>query len=141
MKRMKFYMLLSALLCAFSCGDNNEPYDERHYGFEGIYPILELGRELILVYNGDTLTNKTVDFTTHRGLKNGVLTFENVIQGEAKTVLKVELIEDDSSFYSDSIIIIDYKLLFEGIYYTKSRSIRYSGIIRPWLMLLELNEE
>ena len=140
MKRIKFYMLLSALFCAFSCGHDNDNYDPRHYNFEGIYPVLEVGRELILVYNGDTLTNKTVDFTT-RGLKKGILTFENVIPGEAKTVLTVDLIEVDNSIYSEDEIILHLSLFFEGVYSTKSRSIKYSGMIESLLMILELNEQ
>jgi hypothetical protein len=134
MKQIKFFFLLSALFCVFSCGDNDANYDARHYYIEGRYPNLEIGSDLILVYNGDTLTNKTVDFTT-RGLKNGILTFENVIPGETKTVLTVDLVESENP---DNGIT---KLLFDGVYFTKSRPIQYSGFVDGLLLLLELKEE
>ena len=60
MKRIKFYLLLIALFCAFSCGDKELP-DVWIHALEGIYPNTEIGNELILVYNGDTLTGKQVD--------------------------------------------------------------------------------
>jgi hypothetical protein len=50
--------LIIPFMCILSCWDNNDPNNGHHYYFEGIYPDLEIGRELILVYDGDTLTNK-----------------------------------------------------------------------------------
>ena len=134
MKRIKFYMLLSALFCAFSCGDKELP-DVFNHALEGKYPNTEIGNELILVYNGDTLTGKQVD-VNFLGTKRGVLTFENVIQGETKTELTVDFIE---SINPDNNHITGH--LFEGVYSTKSLSIRYSGFLEAWLLSLELNEQ
>jgi hypothetical protein len=134
-------MISGLLLGAFSCGDNKggNPDDYFHpYGYiEGIFPDPVTGRELILVYNGDSLSNKKVDFVS-RGIAKpqAVLTFENVITGEAKTVLTVDLIESQN--HDNSGIS---RLIFNGVYSIKSRSIKYSGFIEPLLMLLELKEE
>jgi hypothetical protein len=136
MKRIKTIFLLCALLLVFSCGDNNSGYDARHYYFEGVYPNLAFGSELILVYNGDTLTNKKVDFTTHRGIANGILTFENVIPNEAKTVLTVVLNESTNPENTDI-----FRLLFEGVYATKSRSFHYYGFIEGMLLFLDIKEK
>jgi hypothetical protein len=150
MKRTKLYFLLGALLFIFSCGDNNggDPDKYIHHGFyEGIFPELSIERELILVYNGDTLTNKTVDVVAIGIAKpQGIFTFENVITGETKTVLTVDLIESeepDNNDNSDPNIIIIHtpRLLFEGVYSTKSRSIKYAGFLEPKLLYLDLKED
>ncbi len=140
MKRIKVFFLLTSLFCVISCEDNDkgDPNDYFHpYGhIEGVFPDLAAGRELTLVYNGDTLTNKKVDFVS-RGLDKpqAILTFENVINGEAKTVLTADLTESKNP---DNGI---FRLLFMGTYTKQSRSIKYSGFIEPLHMLLELKEE
>jgi hypothetical protein len=58
-----------------------------------------------------------------------------VINSEVKTVLTVDLIESENP---DNGVI---RLLFDGVYETKSRSIKYSGFIESLLMLLKLEEE
>ena len=136
MKRVKIYFLLVSIFCVISCGDDNngDPNDYYHpYGYiEGIFPNAEFGRELILVYNGDTLTNKKVEFVS-RGIDKpqAILTFENVINSENKTVITADLIESED---------IENRLLFEGIYYMKSSSVKFSGFIEPYKLLLELKE-
>jgi hypothetical protein len=104
---------------------------------EGIYPAPPVyGCELILVYNGDTLTNRKVEFVSSGYVKpKAILTFENVISGEAKTVLTADLIEavnPDNGRLGVS---------FEGVYETESHYIKYSGFIEQFRMLLKLNEE
>jgi len=140
MKQVKLYFLLSALLCAFSCGDNNngDPDKYYHYYFEGTYPDLTVGNELILVYNGDTLANKKVDVDTRGGIAKpqGILTFENVISGEAKTTLTVDLIEIINPENNNI-----ERWVFEGVYSTISHAVKYSGFINPPLLVLDLKEE
>jgi hypothetical protein len=148
MKRVEFFFLLSTLICTISCGDNNngnlDDYYHPYAFCEGLFPNLPIGRELILVFNGDTLYNQTVEVVTRGVAKpQGVFTFNNVIKGEVKTVLTVDLIEGDQIIEPedpDIIMVGNTKLLFEGVYSTKSRSIRYSGYIAPRLLLLELKE-
>lgn len=134
MNQIRLYFILISLFCAFSCRDNGDPEDYHQYAIEGIYPDLTFGRELILVYNGDTLSNKEIDFAT-RGLKQGILTFENVINGEAKTVLTVDLIE---SVNPDNNDITKYS--FEGIYTTQSRPVTYSGYVEGLVLSLNIEE-
>lgn len=96
----------------------------------------ERERELIFVYNGDTLTNRKVDFVSLGFVTpQAILTFENVISGEEKTVLTVDLIESGNPDNAR------FRLLFEGVYQTESHSIKYSGFIEQFQMLLELKEE
>ena len=141
MKRVKIYFLLTFLLCVISCNDNDkgDPNDYVHpYAYiEGVFPDYAIGRELVLVYNGDTLTNKKVDFVS-LGLDKpkAILTFENVIGGEAKTILTVDLVESKNPDDDDIL-----RLMFDGIYSKQSSSIKYSGFIEPLHMLLELEEE
>jgi hypothetical protein len=142
MKRIKFCILLSFFFGIISCGDNNggDPGDYHHpyVTLEGIFPDLTTGRELILVYNGDTLKNKKVTFVS-RGSSakpQAILTFENVISSEAKTELRVDLIETVNP--NNSVLV---RLLFEGIYSTKSHSVKYSGYIDPMQLSLFLIEE
>ena len=141
MKRVKIYFLLISLLCVISCRDNNngDPNEFLHpYGYiEGVFPNEESGRELILVYNGDTLTNKKVEFVS-RGISKpqALLTFESVISDEAKTVITADLVESENQDNSNVM-----RLLFEGVYSTKSSSVKYSGFIEPLMMLLELKDE
>jgi hypothetical protein len=138
MKQVKLFFLLTSFACVISCGDNNkgDPNEVYHpYAYmEGIFPHQVIGRELILVYNGDTLTNKKVDFVSRGFIKiQAILTFENVINSEAKTVLTVDLIESENPDNGG------IRLLFDGVYET-NRSIKYSGFIEPLLMLLKLEE-
>ena len=140
MKRVKIYFLLVSIFCVISCGDDNngDPNDYYHpYGYiEGIFPNAEFGRELILVYNGDTLTNKKVEFDSRGKITpQALLTLENVINSEAKTTIVADLIESENPDNPDII-----RLLFEGIYYTKSSSVKFSGFIEPYKILLELKE-
>jgi len=140
MKRVKIYFLLISIFCVISCGDDNygDPNDYYHpYGYiEGIFPNAEFGRELILVYNGDTLTNKTVEFDS-RGKVNpqALLAVENVIKGEAKSVIIADLTETESPDNSEIT-----RLIFDGVYYTKSGPVEFSGFIEPFKLLLELKE-
>ena len=118
-----------------SCNNDTDPDIAHNYYFEGVYPDLTTGRELKLVYNGDTLIGKKVD-VANKGKTQGILTFENVITGNPKTVLTVNLIESANPDNSEIT-----RLIFEGIYSTQSRSIQYSGFIEQLLMFLELKEE
>jgi hypothetical protein len=141
MRRIQFYILLSFFFGFISCGDNSgDPGDHHHpYGtLEGIFPDLTTGRELILVYNGDALENKRVIFVSRGSLAKprGILTFENVINGEAKTEFKVDLIETVNPDNSDI-----GRLIFEGIYSTTSHSVKYSGYIDLKQLSLNLTEE
>jgi hypothetical protein len=140
MKQIQFYFLLILSLLIGSCNNNNgDPGDYYHpYGLlEGIFPDSTIGRELILVNNGDTIKNKKVQMVT-RGSKEkpqAVLTFENVIDDEAKTEIRADLIETTNP--NDSEVV---RLEFQGVYSVKSRTITYSGYIEPFVLYLNIEE-
>jgi len=140
MKQLNFYFLFSLFSIIFACGNNNGDPNEYYHPYgsvEGVFPNTETGRELIIVYNGVILSNKKVECVT-RGITKAqaILTFENVITSEAKTTLIADLME--SKNHENSGI---NRLIFEGVYSTKSLSIKYSGFIEPLLLVLELNEK
>ncbi|MDR1723148.1 MAG: hypothetical protein LBR84_04310 [Tannerella sp.] len=136
----EIFLLSLFISLLVSCGDNDidDPGQYNHpYGYiEGIYGDgSPYDRKLTMVYNGDTLKNKSVEFVS-RGIAKpqAVLTFENVITGEAKTVLTVDVIETESP--EEGMIHLD----FEGIYHGKVRDINYSGFIEPNHILIKLQE-
>ena len=149
MKNLKILAVISALilgvsgffLFVISCGDNDSgnPDDYYHpYGYiEGIYPDLTNERELIFVYNGDTIENRKVGFVSNGMEKpKGIFTFENVIEGEEQTKLTVDLIEAESP---DNPNVT--RLTFNGVYSMKSKSFNYSGFIEPMMLFLALEEK
>lgn len=140
MKRILFYILFVFTLLVLSCNnDNGDPADYNHpYGYmEGIYPDIATRRELILINKGDTLEGKKVTFVSRGSTDKpqARLTFENVIDGEAKTEIIADLIETVNPDNSGII-----RLKFEGVYFTKSHSITYSGYIEPLVLSLNLEE-
>ena len=142
---MKNFILSILLVFFISCKENNSntelDFDSGYhpYGYiEGVFPDMtgERARELIFVLNGDTLSSRKVTFVSRgREKPQGILTFENVINGEAKTELVVDLSETQNP--ENEMM----KLLFEGVYTMKSQTFNYSGFIEPFLLLLNLEEK
>lgn len=140
MRQVLIYLLIFLSFSVISCNnDDGDPDDFHHpYGYmEGTFPDETIGRKLILIYNGDTLENKNVTFVSRGSSKKpqAILTFENVIGGEAKTDIITDLTETKNS---DNNGII--RLKFEGLYSTKSYSVTYSGYIEPLVLFLNLEE-
>ncbi|MGE4332882.1 MAG: hypothetical protein BGN88_08955 [Clostridiales bacterium 43-6] len=140
MKQKLFYLLLILPLSLLSCGnDDTNPDDYHHpYGYmEGTFPNATLGRNLILVLNGDTLNNKNVQFVSKGSSEKpqAVLTLLNTINGEAKTEIVTDLVKATNPD-NDELI----RLKFEGIYSTKSHSVKYSGYIEPMVLSINLEE-
>lgn len=140
MKQKLFYLLLILPLSLLSCGnDDTNPDDYHHpYGYmEGTFPDATLGRNLILVLNGDTLNNKNVQFVSKGSSEKpqAVLTLLNTINGEAKTEIVTDLVKATNPD-NDELI----RLKFEGIYSTKSHSVKYSGYIEPMVLSINLEE-
>jgi len=140
MKQKLFYLLLILPLSLLSCGkDEANPEDYHHpYGYmEGTFPDATLGRNLTLVINGDTLENKKVQFVSRGSSEKpqAVLTFLNIINGEAKT----EIIADLTKTVNPNNIELT-RLKFEGVYTTKSHSVKYSGYVEPMVLSLNLEE-
>lgn len=140
MKQKLFYLLLILPLSLLSCGNDDANPDDYHhpYGYmEGTFPDATLGRNLILVLNGDTLNNKNVQFVSKGSSEKpqAVLTFLNTINGEAKTEIVTDLVKATNPD-NDELI----RLKFEGIYSTKSHSVKYSGYIEPMVLSINLEE-
>jgi hypothetical protein len=113
--------------------DSYHPYAYLEWTYSNP-PVYDWG--LILVYNGDTLTNRKVEFVSSGYVKpKAILTFENVISGEAKTVLTADLTEAINPDNGRR------RLSFEGVHETAFHFIKYSGFIEGTQLLLELNEE
>lgn len=140
MRRKLFYLLMISQLLVISCNkEDGDPYDYHHpYGYmEGTFPDATAGQKLLLIYNGDTLTNKKITFVS-RGRSEkpqAILTLENVIDGEAKTEIIADLVETVNPDNNGLI-----RLKFEGVYSAKSRSVTYSGYIEPLVLFLNLKE-
>jgi len=140
MKQKLFYLLLILPLSLLSCGNDDANPDDYHhpYGYmEGTFPDATLGRNLILVLNGDTLNNKNVQFVSKGSSEKpqAVLTLLNTINGEAKTEIVTDLVKATNPDNDDLI-----RLKFEGIYSTKSHSVKYSGYIEPMVLSINLEE-
>lgn len=140
MKQKLFYLLLILPLSLLSCGNDDANPDDYHhpYGYmEGTFPDATLGRNLILVLNGDTLNNKNVQFVSKGSSEKpqAVLTLLNTINGEAKTEIVTDLVKATNP-ENDELI----RLKFEGIYSTKSHSVKYSGYIEPMVLSINLEE-
>ncbi|MDD4419918.1 hypothetical protein [Macellibacteroides fermentans] len=140
MKQKLFYLLLILPLSLLSCGNDDANPDDYHhpYGYmEGTFPDATLGRNLILVLNGDTLNNKNVQFVSKGSSEKpqAVLTLLNTINGEAKTEIVTDLVKATNPD-NDELI----RLKFEGIYSTKSHSVKYSGYIEPMVLSINLEE-
>ena len=140
MKQKLFYLLLILPLSLLSCGNDDANPDDYHhpYGYmEGTFPDATLGRNLILVLNGDTLNNKNVQFVSKGSSEKpqAVLTLLNTINGEAKTEIVTDLVKATNPD-NDELI----RLKFEGIYSTKSHSVKYSGYIEPMVLAINLEE-
>lgn len=140
MKQKLFYLLLILPLSLLSCGNDDANPDDYHhpYGYmEGTFPNATLGRNLILVLNGDTLNNKNVQFVSKGSSEKpqAVLTLLNTINGEAKTEIVTDLVKATNPD-NDELI----RLKFEGIYSTKSHSVKYSGYIEPMVLSINLEE-
>ena len=140
MKQKLFYLLLILPLSLLSCGNDDANPDDYHhpYGYmEGTFPDATLGRNLILVLNGDTLNNKNVQFVSKGSSEKpqAVLTLLNTINGEAKTEIVTDLVKA-TNHDNDELI----RLKFEGIYSTKSHSVKYSGYIEPMVLSINLEE-
>ena len=140
MKQKLFYLLLILPLSLLSCGNDDANPDDYHhpYGYmEGTFPDATLGRNLILVLNGDTLNNKNVQFVSKGSSEKpqAVLTLLNTINGEAKTEIVTDLVKATNPD-NDELI----RLKFEGIYSTKSHSVKYSGYMEPMVLSINLEE-
>ncbi len=140
MKQKLFYLLLILPLSLLSCGNDDANPDDYHhpYGYmEGTFPDTTLGCNLILVLNGDTLNNKNVQFVSKGSSEKpqAVLTLLNTINGEAKTEIVTDLVKATNPD-NDELI----RLKFEGIYSTKSHSVKYSGYIEPMVLSINLEE-
>lgn len=140
MKQKLFYLLLILPLSLLSCGNDDANPDDYHhpYGYmEGTFPDATLGRNLILVLNGDTLNSKKVQFVSKGSSEKpqAVLTLLNTINGEAKTKIVTDLVKATNPD-NDELI----RLKFEGIYSTKSHSVKYSGYIEPMVLSINLEE-
>jgi|ADurb_Cas_03_Slu_FD_contig_31_3796955_length_1326_multi_4_in_0_out_0_2 hypothetical protein len=140
MKQKLFYLLLILPLSLLSCGNDDANPDDYHhpYGYmEGTFPDATLGRNLILVLNGDTLNNKNVQFVSKGSSEKpqAVLTLLNTINGEAKTEIVTDLVKATNPDNNELI-----RLKFEGIYSTKSHSVKYSGYIEPMVLSINLEE-
>jgi len=140
MKQKLFYLLLILPLSLLSCGNDDANPDDYHhpYGYmEGTFPDATLGRNLILVLNGDTLNNKNVQFVSKGSSEKpqAVLTLLNTINGEAKTEIVTDLVKATNPDIDELI-----RLKFEGIYSTKSHSVKYSGYIEPMVLSINLEE-
>lgn len=140
MKQKLFYLLLILPLSLLSCGNDDANPDDYHhpYGYmEGTFPDATLGRNLILVLNGDTLNNKNVQFVSKGSSEKpqAVLTLLNTINAEAKTEIVTDLVKATNPD-NDELI----RLKFEGIYSTKSHSVKYSGYIEPMVLSINLEE-
>ena len=140
MKQKLFYLLLILPLSLLSCGNDDANPDDYHhpYGYmEGTFPDATLGRNLILVLNGDTLNNKNVQFVSKGSSEKpqAVLTLLNTINGEAKTEIVTDLVKATNPD-NDELI----RLKFEGIYSTKSHSVKYSGYIEQMVLSINLEE-
>lgn len=140
MKQVLFYFMLIMPLSLISCGDDDgNPDDFYHpYGYmEGTFPESKNGRQLTLVYNGNTLENKSVVFVSRGSAEKpqAILTFENVITGESKTQIVTDLTETVNPDKEGLV-----RLKFEGVYSTKSLTISYSGYIEPLVLSLNLEE-
>lgn len=140
MKQKLFYLLLILPLSLLSCGNDDANPDDYHhpYGYmEGTFPDATLGRNLILVLNGDTLNNKNVQFVSKGSSEKpqAVLTLLNTINGEAKTEIVTDLVKATNPD-NDELI----RLKFEGIYSTKLHSVKYSGYIEPMVLSINLEE-
>ena len=140
MKQKLFYLLLILPLSLLSFGNDDANPDDYHhpYGYmEGTFPDATLGRNLILVLNGDTLNNKNVQFVSKGSSEKpqAVLTLLNTINGEAKTEIVTDLVKATNPD-NDELI----RLKFEGIYSTKSHSVKYSGYIEPMVLSINLEE-
>lgn len=140
MKQKLFYLLLILPLSLLSCGNDDANPDDYHhpYGYmEGTFPDATLGRNLILVLNGDTLNNKNVEFVSKGSSEKpqAVLTLLNTINGEAKTEIVTDLVKATNPDNNELI-----RLKFEGIYSTKSHSVKYSGYIEPMVLSINLEE-
>ncbi len=140
MKQKLFYLLLILPLSLLSCGNDDANPDDYHhpYGYmEGTFPNATLGRNLFLVLNGDTLNNKNVQFVSKGSSEKpqAVLTLLNTINGEAKTEIVTDLVKATNPD-NDELI----RLKFEGIYSTKSHSVKYSGYIEPMVLSINLEE-
>jgi hypothetical protein len=105
---------------------------------EGTFPDATLGRNLILVLNGDTLNNKNVQFVSKGSSEKpqAVLTLLNTINGEAKTEIVTDLVKATNPDNNELI-----RLKFEGIYSTKSHSVKYSGYIEPMVLSINLEDK
>lgn len=140
---MKWILVCLLMVLPFfivSCdNENGDPDDYRHpYGYmEGTFPSVDEGRKLILIFNGDTLNNKSVTFVSRGNSEKpqSILTIEKLIGDEDKTEIVTDLIESKNPDKEGVI-----RLIFEGVYSTKTHSFKYSGYIEPLVLFLNLEE-